>query len=252
MLERNQIIQTLRAALEPLPFVNALWEGGAAAFNRVDTWSDIDLVVDAADEQAGEVLPIVEQTLARLGTIELQFRTPQAILGLHSQGFYRLAEAGPFLVVDFAVFRHSTPDKLLDVETHGDIIVHFDKTGEIKPRSLDQADLQNRLAARVESLKVTFPLFQPLILKEIHRGNAIEALAFYQGFALRPLVELLRMRYCPGRATFHTRYVYYDLPMEIVHELERLFFVRDLPDLAEKQIQIEAWVGELLASQAKN
>ena len=47
-LTRAEILVTLRAALEPLPYTHALWEGGAAAFGRVDDWSDIDLQVDDA------------------------------------------------------------------------------------------------------------------------------------------------------------------------------------------------------------
>ena len=48
-LTRSAILTTLRQALEPLPYVHAMWEGGAAAFGRVDEWSDIDLQVDADD-----------------------------------------------------------------------------------------------------------------------------------------------------------------------------------------------------------
>jgi len=35
-LARNVIIQTLVEALKPLDYVHAFYEGGAAAFNRVD------------------------------------------------------------------------------------------------------------------------------------------------------------------------------------------------------------------------
>ena len=39
---RSSILTTLRAALEPLPYVHAMWEGGAAAFGGVNEWSDGD------------------------------------------------------------------------------------------------------------------------------------------------------------------------------------------------------------------
>ena len=32
----DAIVRALTAALQPLPFVDAMWEGGAAAFNRLD------------------------------------------------------------------------------------------------------------------------------------------------------------------------------------------------------------------------
>ncbi|MBM2850070.1 MAG: hypothetical protein HW418_3012, partial [Anaerolineales bacterium] len=37
---RSSILTTLRAALESLPYVHAIWESGAAAFGREDEWSD--------------------------------------------------------------------------------------------------------------------------------------------------------------------------------------------------------------------
>jgi hypothetical protein len=35
-LTHSSILTTLRAALKPLPYVHAMWEGGAAAFGRMD------------------------------------------------------------------------------------------------------------------------------------------------------------------------------------------------------------------------
>ncbi|NWF86732.1 hypothetical protein HXY32_02830 [Candidatus Bathyarchaeota archaeon] len=42
-LNRQMIIQTLVNALEPLDCAYAFYERGAAAFNRIDGWFDIDL-----------------------------------------------------------------------------------------------------------------------------------------------------------------------------------------------------------------
>ena len=47
---REVIVETLACSLEPLNFVYAFWEGGAAAFNRVDEWSDIDLFIVVDDD----------------------------------------------------------------------------------------------------------------------------------------------------------------------------------------------------------
>ena len=134
-LTRAEILVTLRAALEPLPYTHALWEGGAAAFGRVDDWSDIDLQVDADDS---------------------------------------------------------------------------------------------------------------LTLKELNRRNDIEALAFYHAFTLRPLVEALRIKHSPTRHNFHTRYVYYDLPPEVVRKLEPLFFVANADELGAKRALAEAFFTETL------
>jgi hypothetical protein len=83
-----------------------------------------------------------------------------------------------------------------------------------------------------------------LILKEIYRQNRIEALSFYHGFTLRPLVEVLRIKYCPIRYDFHTRYVYYDLPSEVVRKLETLYFIANLDELREKHEDAGRWFHE--------
>src|SRR5438094_8310646 len=48
-LSRLSIVQAMTDALEPLSFVQAFYEGGAATFHRIDVSSHIDLyiVVDA-------------------------------------------------------------------------------------------------------------------------------------------------------------------------------------------------------------
>ena len=99
---------------------------------------------------------------------------------------------------------------------------------------------------RLSALRVTFDLFQILTLKELERRNDIEALAFYQGYTLRPLVEALRIRFAPTRYNFHTRYVQYDLPADVVQKLEALFFVKDVFDLRAKREQAERWFYQAL------
>ncbi|MBL8057531.1 MAG: hypothetical protein JNK29_12565 [Anaerolineales bacterium] len=249
-LTREKILAGLRAALEPLEHVYALWEGGAAAFNRVDAWSDIDVMVDVEDERAAEVMALVEQTLAALSPITLKYETPQPAWHGHLQTFFQLQAAGPYLVVDLAVIRHSNPKKFLEPEIHGQALVHFDKRGVVAGApALDPAALREQIAARRATLRVLFPLFQPLTTKELQRGNLMEAVAFYNGYTLRPLVEVLRMRHCPARYNFHTRYVYYDLPPEAVGRLERLFLPAGLADLTAKQAEAEAWFWELLEAE---
>lgn len=249
--DREAIIAALRAALEPLPYVHAMWEGGAAAFGRVDAWSDIDLQVDVDDDRADEVLPAVERALGALSPIELAFQVPQPLWSIHAQKFYRLRGASPFLLVDLAVIRHGSAEKFLEREVHGRPVVHFDKSGVVRAAPIDGAAWRAKLAERVEALRVMFPLFQVLVQKELHRGNAIEALAFYHGYTLRPLVELLRIVHTPHHFNFHSRYIHYELPAGVVDRIERLFFVASAADLAAKREAAEAWFGEVLGDVAR-
>jgi hypothetical protein len=234
-VDRQALLATLRAALHPLPYVQAMWEGGAAALGRVDGWSDVDLQVAADDDQVDQVFPVVEAALTRLSPIELKLELSRPTWHGHAQTFYRLRDASPYLLLDFVVMKASAEEKFLDPETHGQVVVHFDKTGLIRPRPTDPAALAARLRSRAETLATTFELFRILTWKEIHRGHDLEAMAYYQSFTLRPLVELLRIVHCPERHGFFARYVDHDLPQALVAQLRPLFFIADLDHLREAQ-----------------
>jgi predicted nucleotidyltransferase len=62
-VRREQVVEVLRAALEPLAFVNAAWLGGSDAFGRADELSDVDLQVDVDDGQVA-AFGAVEAALA--------------------------------------------------------------------------------------------------------------------------------------------------------------------------------------------
>jgi hypothetical protein len=157
------------------------------------------------------------------------------------QVFYRLQNASQFMLVDLVILKRSSENRFLEPEIHGRPHVFFDKIEFTQPPEFDADVFLQRLRERVEYLKVTFDLYQVLVLKEVGRLNWIEALSFYYGFSLRPLVELLRIRYCPQRYNFNTRYIHYDLPLEAVTELEALYFVRNGEAILDKQRQVQEW-----------
>lgn len=245
LLTRQQILGALERALEPLDYVHAMWQGGAAAFGRVDEWSDIDLQVDVDDDRVADTFTVIEETLAGLSPIELRNEIPQPSWHGHAQVFYRLRDASPYLMLDIVVIQGSNPNKFLQPEIHGRPVVQFDKSGVVRFQPLDRGAFVAALQARLEVLRRTFDLYRTLTLKELNRGNAIEAFSFYQGFTLRPLVEVLRIRYAPFRYNFHARYLYYDLPPDVVARLEHLFFVSDGESLRVRHREAEEWFNEV-------
>jgi len=239
-ITREAILTGLRQALEPLPYVNAMWEGGAASFDRVDEWSDIDLQVDVEDEKTSETWQAIEQAITALTPIALRYEIPQPAWHGSEQVFYILENASPFLMLDLVVIKHSNPQKFLEREIHGRAVVHFDRAAVTNVPPLDIGAHAATLKGRLVTLRVLFELFRTLTLKELNRGNSIEAVAFYNGYTLRPLVEALRIRYAPFHYNFHTRYIHYEFPSELVKTLEALFFPTDPADLRQKRDQAEA------------
>ena len=245
-MTRQVILTRLQSALEPLDYAHAMYEGGAAAFRRVDEWSDIDLLIIADDDRVEDLFVTIEEALVSLSEIELHYRLPEPTWHGHSQAFYRLEGTSPFMPLDITVLKKSSPKRYREKEIHGDAVVHFNKNQILQEESLNSDRLTEQLKERICQMKVTFDLFQPFVLKELNRGNNVEGLQFYHGMTLRPLVELLRMNYVPARYNFHTRYLYYDLPEAVVQRLESLFFVTNADDLKQKHQEAGEWFRELL------
>jgi hypothetical protein len=144
--------------------------------------------------------------------------------------------------------KRSSKDKFLQYKIHGKPITHFDKIGVVKEDTVDTEAFLQKLKMRLEMLTTTFELFHVLTLKELNRGNDIEALSFYLGHTFRPLVEVLRIKYCPYHYNFHTSYASYDLPSDIMKRLHRLYFIASSKDLHQCHKEAGAWFWEVVKS----
>lgn len=245
-ITRDQIVECVVDALRPLDYVYAVWEGGAVAFGRVDQWSDVDICVDAEDERVSDCFPVVERALQALSPIRLKFEMKQTMSPGYVQAFYRLKGTSEYLLVDFAVFKHTWPDKLLEPEIHNPAKFHFNRGGAVTIPHLDRKKLSDDIAAALANLSRRFEVFGCFVPKEIYRKNFIEAVALYHRLVLDSLVDALRIKHKPERYGFKTRYIHYDLPPEVVARLERLFFVRDPADLTAKLAEAKQWFYEAL------
>jgi hypothetical protein len=54
------------------------------------------------------------------------------------------------------------------------------------------------------------------------------------------------MKYSPYRYNFRARYVYYDLPKEVVKKLEGFYFITDSSDLRLKHKEVIKWFNEIV------
>src|SRR5690348_9403071 len=73
LLKRQQIIEAMITALKPLEYVHAFWEGGAAAFGRVDEWSDIDAYLLVDDAKIADAFLAVEKALESVSPIRQKY-----------------------------------------------------------------------------------------------------------------------------------------------------------------------------------
>jgi hypothetical protein len=244
-LNRKIIIKTLVRSLEPLDYVHAFWEGGAAAFNRVDKWSDIDLYLVVDDEKVSEVFLDFERALETLSPIKQKYKVKQTIWANISQTFYRLKDTSSFLLIDLAVLKINNQEKFLVPEIHGEAKFYFNKSDKIKVPHLDLKAMKQKLSLKLTQLKAKFELFNVFVLKEILRGNDLQALDLYHKLTLASLVEILRMKYHPVHHEFKLQYINYELPSEIIEKLKNLYFVQNMTDLQEKYNAATKWFNEI-------
>lgn len=230
----EQILDALQRALEPLDYVKAMWQGGAAAFGRVDQWSDVDLMLIAEDDQVEGVMRLAEEALTKLGAIEARFELPQPSWHGHLQTFFRLDGASRFHFIDFVVMKESNERRFLEREIHGEAVFLFDKIGGLADVQLDEAAHLEAMKARAKELAFEFDFFAEIVEKELLRENWLDALPYYTRFTLMPLMEILRMQHAPARYNFYTRYATEDLPAELIAEIEPLFFPQPGADFVAK------------------
>jgi hypothetical protein len=193
----------------------------------------------------------VDAAVEKLGGTVAKFRLPEPTWHGHSQCFYKLKNASPFLLIDLAIIKeHTEADKFDAWATHGQPIVVFDRKGLVQEVKIDPEAHAAAMMKRLDMLKNLFEIFYIMPMKETNRGNHIEAMFFYLGQTYRPLVEVLRMKYCPQRYTYATRYVYYDVPSDVVKRLEGLTFFR--PEEMEAKIEeARTWFLETAESISK-
>jgi predicted nucleotidyltransferase len=242
MPHRGQIIHRLSTALAADDAVRAAWLGGSDATGRTDPRSDIDLVAVVHDHAVERGFETAEAALESLAGIDLRLRLPQPTWHTHEQAFYRLRDTPPELLIDFLVMSQSAPPhtRFLEPERHGRPRILFDKDNWVAPIPFDRPAHEQRMLARLQTLRARFELFQPLITKAIARGHTAEAVHFYQGFTLAPLIELLRMRHAPDLYDYGPRYLDRDLPPELRAQIERLSLHADLTQLARHHAEAVA------------
>lgn len=245
-INREQLIGLVKAVLEPKDYALAMWEGGAAGFDRVDEWSDADVQVIVRDGTVEQAFEDLEAALTELSEIDYRYRLPEPTWHGHSQSFYRFKEASPFLMLDLVLMQESSEaDRFMQFRTHGKPRVWFDKEGLVVEEPLDEESMIEKMKMVVKGGRMRFDLFWVLTEKEINRGNKIEAFNFYFGMVVKPLHDLLRILYSPARY-FYGRYPQYDLPPEITKRLTSFYYLKDLDALAEKFAEAQAWFAELV------
>lgn len=247
-VNRDDVITDLAEALRERPKVHAVWLEGSDALGTVDSHSDIDIVVDVEDGEEEAILAVARDRLREFGPLDYVSTITQPAEGLRRQVIH-IADTPATLLIDIVVQSHSRDFTFLRGHPSEIPKVLFDRSNVIRFRDVDARELERHRIERTATLAAEF---RPgaRIPKYLERGQFLEALAVYRKFLLEPLVEILRLRYCPLVSEYGLVQVSRHLPADVVARLERLHAVTSTADIAQCLIAGEAWFRETVTEMA--
>lgn len=126
-LERNYILESLKNNIKQIQWVNAMWECGASSFDRIDEWSDIDIIIDVEDDKILEVFNDIDKIAENISPVKRSFGCPQSMSSGAYQKVYKLKNQSEFLLIEICAVKNSSNQKFLVEEIHSKAKIHFDK-----------------------------------------------------------------------------------------------------------------------------
>ena len=232
-ITRKQIINELKHGLEKSPSIFAFWLEGADALDSVDKYSDLDIWIDVRDGQENKIMKELENILSRTNPLDFSYEVDHPHPKIR-QKFFHIKGTSEFLVIDICLQSHSRKF-YYELENEGEKVnIIFDKKNVIRFQSIDKKKLRKSIHGRIKELKKTFPFFYVWVKKEVERKDFLEALEYYHQHILRPLVEILRIKYQPTKKDFHMKHIAKDLPQDVLKKVEDLYKISSIKDIKLK------------------
>lgn len=183
MIKSETIIEKLRANLEPLHYVYAMWLEGADAVGQTDEYSDIDIYVDIKDEYEHQAINDVENILSKVAEIDYKFVMNHVHPKLR-QRVYHLNGSNEYLMIDFCWQLHSrNKDETVYIKNSKieAAKVIFDKSDIIRYKEYNEEDYKDYNAKCLEKCKYRYSQHSR-VTKYANRGMYLEAYAYYNKY----------------------------------------------------------------------
>lgn len=245
LYNRTDLVKLIRPWVENQTKIIAAWEGGSAATNRMDEYSDLDLSLVVPDDQVEHTFSGFESFLKEHFAIIRKYRVPEPSWHGLSQCFFQISDVTDNLYLDITVIKESLPDKLMEKDRHGIANVWFDRKHiyDSSPSS------KNVMLERGRKLYDSVVQSDFLMILEIKKGIArkqfMDAFPTYFTFLSRHLGVMLNLKYRPERADFNLRYGRIDYSKEDVKLIEDSFKVSDIESLSIQFSKIQSRYQEL-------
>ncbi len=206
MYKREDVVRLLKPFLIQNQNIYAIWEGGSAATNHLDTYSDLDIMM-ATDEAYIETLFKEIDCFfdEKFGILE-SLRMPEPSWHGFSQKFYKLDKTESWFYIDLCILPNTIQDSFTAQDRHGMSVVWKDERDFINNEPTSVQDI-NVLAKEAYERAVQFNFVSRLeIEKALYRNHFIDAYQSMLVFVMRHLAPLLNIEHRKAKADFGLRY----------------------------------------------
>jgi hypothetical protein len=104
---------------------------------------------------------------------------------------------------------------------------------------LDRPAQAAKLARRFAQIRASWPIYRLTVDSEIARRHALHAFGFYINGLVRPLIELVGMRYRPERFDYGRRRLHHDLPAELQQVLTQPAYASPIDEIEARLPQLD-------------
>lgn len=234
------IVDELKELLEGNQDTHAMWIAGSIAEGFADEFSDVDLWVDIEAGKDKEIFDLIEKFLESKG--ELDAKLGRSLEPPFTHRVYHLAGTNPYHFIEFTLHTHS--DQYDPTEGSRTLKVLFDKDGTTEVRSPANEKSDEEIQDRKQSLIDKIDVGYISVEKEILRGQFMDAMHNYEFWLITPVIELARIKHSPLKTSYGLKHGSRDLPKETQDEIQSLYTIESLEDLANKMEAVKKMVAK--------
>ncbi len=231
MHTRDSVIETLKPFLIEHPQVLVAWEGGSAANDAIDAYSDLDVMIVAEEGDTDTLFAEIETCLREHFGIREAMRLPEPAWHGFAQTFYALRDTEPWFYVDLCILPPKPEDPFTASDRHGNVVIWKDTLGFIDHRPTPREIVEKRARTfYVRATQDTFVL-RAEVDKALRRNRYLDAYHFMYAFIMRCLIPLMNIEHRIEKVDFGMRYAERDYAAEDSDLLLRFFAVSNLEAL---------------------
>ncbi len=233
MYKRNDVIKELKGFLVKHPKVYTVWEGGSAATNRLDEYSDLDLMIVTEKEDIESLYQELEVILNNAFVIEQVYKIEEPSWHGFSQRFYKLKKTEPYFYIDLCILPKDVNDPFTASDRHGVISAWKDTINFIVNTKTDESIIYNKAKKFYNNAVKSEFIMRLEIEKAFKRDNFLDAYSFSYSYLMRHLAPLLNILHRIARVDFGIRYAKQEYSFEDYNMIIRFFEASDMIKLKD-------------------